>query len=72
MRPEARGRGHGKALLAHLAKRAVKAGGTFMHWSVLPWNQPSIDFYERLGATKERDWLIFRLAGEALEDVADS
>lgn len=72
VRPEARGRGHGTALLAHLAKRAVKAGGTFMHWSVLPWNKPSIDFYESLGATNERDWLIFRLAGEALEDVADS
>lgn len=72
VKPECRGRGHGKALLAHLAKRAVKAGGTFMHWSVLAWNKPSIDFYESLGATAEKEWLIFRLAGEALEDVADS
>ncbi|MGH6871792.1 MAG: GNAT family N-acetyltransferase [Rhizomicrobium sp.] len=72
VKPECRGRGHGKALLAHLAKRAVTAGGTFMHWSVLPWNKPSIDFYESLGAAAEKEWLIFRLAGEALEDVADS
>ncbi len=71
VRPEARGRGHGKALLAHLAKRAVKAGGTFMHWSVLPWNKPSIDFYEVLGAKRMDDWLIYRVTGEALEDLAD-
>ncbi|HTQ13634.1 MAG TPA: GNAT family N-acetyltransferase [Rhizomicrobium sp.] len=69
--PRARGRGHGRKLLAHLAKRAVAAGGFYMQWSVLPWNTPSIEFYERLGAESDRDWLVYRLAGEKLEDVAD-
>jgi GNAT superfamily N-acetyltransferase len=69
VRPEFRGRGYGKALLANLAKRA--AGG-HMQWSVLDWNKPSIDFYESLGATNEKEWLIYRLTGEALEDLADS
>jgi ribosomal protein S18 acetylase RimI-like enzyme len=70
--PEFRGRSRGKALLAHLARNAVKEGGEKVEWSVLPWNKPSIDFYEGLGATKMTEWLIYRLAGEALEDVADS
>ncbi len=72
VRPAFRGRGYGKALLAHLAKTAVKNGGGKVEWSVLPWNKPSIDFYEGLGAMQMTDWLIYRLTGEALEDVADS
>jgi len=69
--PVTRGKGYGKALLAHLAKRAVKAGGVFMNWDVLPWNTTAIEFYEQLGATVEKEWLMCRLAGEKLEDVAD-
>jgi GNAT superfamily N-acetyltransferase len=70
--PEFRGRGFGKALLSHLARTAVKNGGGRVEWSVLPWNKPSIDFYEGLGAERMMDWHIYRLTGEALEDVADS
>src|ERR1700744_2413047 len=44
VRPQFRGKGWGKALLAHLAARAREAGG-FMEWQVLDWNTPSIDFY---------------------------
>jgi GNAT superfamily N-acetyltransferase len=69
--PEFRGKGYGKALLAHLAKTAVKNGGGKVEWSVLPWNKPSIDFYEGLGAKQMTDWLIYRVTGEALEDLAD-
>ena len=70
--PEFRGRGHGKALLKHLAAMAVKNGGGKVEWSVLSWNKPSIDFYEGIGAERMTDWLIYRLTGEALEDMADS
>jgi diamine N-acetyltransferase len=72
VRPQLRGRGYGKALLVHLARRAVKAGGGHVQWSVLDWNKPSIDFYEGLGATTEKEWLVYRLTGEALEDLAQS
>ena len=41
-----------------------------MEWQVLSWNQPSIDFYERLGARQLEDWLPFRLDGEALVSAA--
>jgi len=72
MRPEFRGRGYGKALLAGLAKRALKGGAGRVEWSVLDWNKPSIDFYEQLGARRGDGWLVYRLEGEALEDLADS
>jgi hypothetical protein len=34
---------------------------------VLDWNEPSIRFYESLGAKPLDDWTIFRLTGEALQ-----
>lgn len=61
-----RGRGVGRALLAHLAGRAREAGG-FLEWQVLDWNKPSIDFYQSLGARPATQWLNYRLEGESLE-----
>lgn len=66
VRPQFRGRGYGKALLAHLARRAKKADAVYMEWSVLPWNKPSIEFYELLGAERMTEWHIYQLSGEAL------
>ena len=69
--PEYRGRGIGSALLRRLAKIAKDQDCGRMEWSVLTWNQPSIDFYHRLGAVTLEDWRIFRLTGEALERLAE-
>lgn len=66
VRPEFRGCGYGKALIAHLAKQAVKTSGHKVEWAVLDWNQPSIDFYEGIGAERVRGWHIYGLTGEAL------
>ena len=65
--PEARGAGHGKALLQHLAATAVERGYARVEWSVLDWNEPSINFYKKLGASPMEEWSTFRLTGEALE-----
>jgi diamine N-acetyltransferase len=66
VRPVARGKGYGKALLAHLAKTAVAAGAVRVDWSVLDWNKPSIEFYDSLGARPHDGWLDYRLEGAAL------
>lgn len=68
--PEARGRGHGKALLKYCARLALARGCGRFEWSVLDWNAPSIAFYEAAGATVMSDWRICRMAGEALERFA--
>jgi GNAT superfamily N-acetyltransferase len=68
--PEHRGRGHGRALLAHLARLALTRGCGRFEWSVLDWNEPAIGFYESLGARRLDDWRIFRVTGEALEKLA--
>jgi GNAT superfamily N-acetyltransferase len=68
--PAHRGQGIGKALLQRLASIAKDEDCGRMEWSVLTWNEPSIDFYRRLGAVTLEDWRTFRLTGEALERLA--
>ena len=66
VRPEARGGGHGRRLLQKLAQIAVERGYARVEWSVLDWNEPSINFYRSFGAGPMDGWHVFRLAGEAL------
>ena len=70
VRPAHRGRGHGRALLEHVARKAVEGGCGRLEWAVLDWNAPAIGFYESLGATAMSDWTVYRLAGEALQKLA--
>jgi GNAT superfamily N-acetyltransferase len=64
--PRARGRGIGRALIAHVASVAVARRCGRFDWAVLDWNQHAIDFYRSLGAEVLEDWRICRVTGEAL------
>ena len=70
VQPAHRRRGHGKALLARLAQLAVERGCGRLEWSVLDWNEPSIGFYQSLGAVAMNEWTIYRLTGDALTAMA--
>jgi GNAT superfamily N-acetyltransferase len=70
VRPEARGAGAGKALLAGLARRCVEEGLSRLEWAVLDWNASAIGFYDRLGAGTQSEWVVRRLSGEALARLA--
>jgi GNAT superfamily N-acetyltransferase len=67
--PEQRGHGVGRALLRELARIAVERDCGRLEWSVLDWNQDAIGFYERLGATPNSEWTVYRLTGEALAEL---
>ncbi len=69
VRPEARGGGHGKALLRELARICVARGYERLEWSVLNWNEPSIAFYESLGARPQDEWTVYRLTDGALAEL---
>ncbi|HEU4884946.1 MAG TPA: GNAT family N-acetyltransferase [Longimicrobium sp.] len=71
VRPEARGRGAGRALLAHLARLAKERGRGRLEWWVLDWNESAIRFYRSLGARPMDDWTVFRLTGGDLARLAD-
>ena len=72
VRPHARGRGHGKALLAALARICEDRGYQRLEWSVLDWNEPSIGFYKSLGAVQQHEWQVFRLSGSPLAELAST
>lgn len=68
--PEARGRGIGARLLAELCRLGEARGHFSVDWEVLDWNEPSLEFYRRLGA---RDlgggWHRYRIDGEAMKEL---
>lgn len=70
VQPACRGTGIGTRLLRALAALAVERRCGRFEWTVLDWNQPAIDFYERLGATVLPDWRVVRVTGEQLEALA--
>jgi GNAT superfamily N-acetyltransferase len=71
VRPELRGHGHGKALLAALANLAVKRGCGRLEWCVLNWNEPALRFYQSLGAEAMDEWTTYRLTGDELVKLAE-
>ena len=68
--PIMRGRGFGKALLKRLAQIAIEKRCGRMEWVVLDWNEPAIEFYNRLGAEALGDWTTFRLNEKEIETLA--
>ena len=70
VRPAFRGRGVGKALMVHLARKCVENGWARLQWSVLDWNTPSIEFYKSLGGVMLDEWTGVRVSGDALARLA--
>jgi len=72
VRPEKRGKGYGRALLARLAQIAKERGCGRMEWAVLDWNDPAIQFYRKLGAAPMDEWTVFRLTEDGIAKLAAS
>jgi GNAT superfamily N-acetyltransferase len=70
VRPEKRGAGHGKALLAALAAICVERGYPRFEWSVLDWNEKALGVYRSIGALPQEGWTVQRLTGPALSALA--
>ena len=70
VQPAQRGKGIGKSILTRLAAIAVEEDCARFEWSVLDWNQPSIDFYHAMGAVMKSEWRGMRVDGEALKNLA--
>jgi len=72
VRPDMRGGGHGRALLAELARICVQRGYPRLEWAVLDWNAPALGFYASLGAAGMDEWTVHRLGGPALRALAEA
>jgi GNAT superfamily N-acetyltransferase len=72
VRPDMRGQGYGRQLLAELAALCVEQGYGRLEWWVLDWNEPALGFYRSLGAEPMSDWTVHRVTGPALANLAAS
>jgi len=70
VKPEYRRLGFGRKMLAHIARLAKDRHCGRFEWSVLDWNKPAIRTYDRLNAKPMREWILYRLTGEALDKLA--
>jgi GNAT superfamily N-acetyltransferase len=70
VRPELRGSGYGKRLLATLAQECIDNGYGRLEWWVLDWNEPALGFYSSLGATPMDEWTVHRVTGDDLTRLA--
>ncbi|KAI0195481.1 acetyltransferase [Astrocystis sublimbata] len=70
VRERERKKGYGKKLLVELAKEVVAMDGGRLDWSVLKWNEPSIKFYESIGANAMNEWVGMRVDREGLTKLA--
>ena len=56
-----RGKGIGKKLFDQIITEAKKINAKQLHWQVLDWNTPAIEFYKKYGATIDAEWLDCKL-----------
>ena len=69
VRPEHRRGGIGRQVIEHLAQLAVERGHVRLEWCALEWNEPALNFYEKLGATSLDGWTMLRVDGERLQQL---
>lgn len=70
VRPEHRRGGIGRAVMEHLAHLAQERGHVRLEWVALDWNEPALNFYAKLGASRLDDWKILRLEGDGIKRLA--
>lgn len=70
VKPDMRGKGIGKMMLAFLAQLALERNCGRLEWWCLDWNEPSIQFYKQLGAVPMDEWTVYRVDNEALAELA--
>jgi len=71
VRPEQRRGGVGLAIMERLAQLALERGHVRMEWCALTWNEPALEFYDRLGARRLEEWRTLRLERDDMERVAN-
>jgi GNAT superfamily N-acetyltransferase len=70
VRPEQRRGGIGRAIMEHLAALALERGHVRLDWCALEWNEPALDFYAQLGATRLDDWRMLRLEVDGMRRLS--
>jgi len=66
-----RGKGIGAELMKQLIKIAAEKNAGRLEWQVLEWNEPAIQFYKKLNAVLDPEWVNCKLTNEQLKHIAN-
>jgi GNAT superfamily N-acetyltransferase len=58
--------GIGKLLFDAIVKDAKEIGAKQLHWQVLDWNTPAIEFYKKYNADLDGEWINCKLTEQQL------
>lgn len=61
---EMRGKGIGREVFRVLMEIALEEGCERLEWVCLNWNEPSIAFYRKMGASPLSDWTTWRMTAK--------
>ncbi len=61
-----RGKKIGKQLFDAVMKHANSLGAQQLHWQVLDWNEPAINFYKKYNAQMDGEWINCKLTNSEL------
>ncbi|TAH42811.1 MAG: GNAT family N-acetyltransferase [Bacteroidetes bacterium] len=62
-----RGKGLGSKLFKAFIQEAKATGAKQVHWQVLDWNTPAINFYKKLDAKIEAEWLDCKMTEDQIK-----
>lgn len=62
-----RGNKIGKTLFEAVIKKAKEVNAKRMHWQVLDWNEPAINFYKKYDATLDNSWINGKLTEKQIQ-----
>lgn len=62
-----RGKGYGQLLLDAIIKEAKRTNSKQVRWQVLDWNEPAIEFYKKLGADLDGEWINCTLTSQQIQ-----
>ena len=67
-----RHQGIGRKMFELLAQIALENGCKRIDWVCLDWNQPSLDFYRKIGAKPLKQWVVHRLEEDQITALAET
>lgn len=70
VRETERGKGYGKLLLDAIVLEARATNSRQVRWQVLDWNEPAINFYKKLGADLDGEWINCTLTEEQIRNYS--
>ena len=63
-----RNKGIGRLLFEEVLKESRDSGMNQLHWQVLDWNEPAINFYKKYNPTFDDEWINCKLTKEQLHE----